>query len=395
MPPFKIAYLLAPDDFGGAERVSLNFLRSVDRNTFDIYLFLLVSPWEKDSLFIKKIEKEKYPVYKIPVASRPKNEGRDYLRILKCFRRIRSYLKRGAFNLLHTHGYFADIVGIPAAKSLKIPCVSTCHGFISNDIKLKLYNRLDSFVLRLSDRVIAVSDGIKNDLVKSGIKELHVNVIFNAVHTNLDDMTFIRNRQIKRQQSGINEKEFVIGYIGRLSEEKGLEYLIKAVSMLNRSEISPKVLMIGEGAQIDELKGLVQDLNLENSVSFVGFQSDTESWMPALDVFVLPSMMEGTPMSMLEAMSCRVPVIASAVGGVPAVIRSGKNGILVSPGKPAEIRDAICNIYENEDLRKSISTAALETISSKYNIKDWVGKIEAEYSDLINNKNLPMYTFKG
>ena len=115
------------------------------------------------------------------------------------------------------------------------------------------------------------------------------------------------------------------------------------------------------------------------SIIFTGFQKDTENWMPVLDVFVLPSLTEGTPMALLEAMACGIPVIASAVGGVPKLIESGKNGILIQPAKPQEIKNALIMLYKNNSLLKSLSNEAQKTIISKYDINDWVGKIENEY----------------
>jgi glycosyltransferase involved in cell wall biosynthesis len=105
--------------------------------------------------------------------------------------------------------------------------------------------------------------------------------------------------------------------------------------------------------------------------------------MPALDIFCLPSLTEGTPMSLLEAMACGIPVVASAVGGVPDVIQSGKNGILVSPGKPEELKEAIVHLLENKSLQKNLSQEAQITIKMNYNIEHWAKRIEEQYDILL------------
>ena len=380
---FKIAYLLTPIEFGGAERVNLNFLQNVNRKQFDIYPVLLVRPWEKENIFIKKLGEENYPVHKIPTTTRTHSEGRGYFRFLRGFWYIYSYLKKGSFDLLHTHGYFADILGIPAAKALRIPCVSTCHGFISNDKKLMLYNTVERIMLRFTNKTLVVSEEIKAGLLQSGIKESHIKVIPNAVPLNSNHTSCNNKRMEKRRNLDIREDELVLGFIGRLSIEKGCKYLIKAVRKLKYLGVPVKVLIIGDGPQKEELKDLVYKLGIESLVIFAGFQPDVDKWLLALDIFILPSMTEGTPMSLLEAMASGIPAVASAVGGIPQVVDSGKNGLLVSPGNTDEIRDAVYELYKNENLRKSISTAARDTIMLKYNIKEWTGKIEAEYLKIL------------
>src|SRR2546428_11901142 len=143
MEPLTIAYIMTPVEFGGAERVNLNFLRNVDRAHFSVVPIVPIRPWEQENIFIDQLEKEKYTITRAPVAVCPPQHGKDYFRVLRCFRIIYSILRKNKFDLAHTHGYFADIVGILAARLLHIPVVSTCHGFISNGTRLEWYNLLD------------------------------------------------------------------------------------------------------------------------------------------------------------------------------------------------------------------------------------------------------------
>ena len=126
---------------------------------------------------------------------------------------------------------------------------------------------------------------------------------------------------------------------------------------------------------------------LESKVFFTGFQKDVDEWIEALDIFILPSLTEGTPMSLLEAMAKGVPVVASAVGGVPHVIESMKNGILVAPGNAKEIKNAVYFLFNNYDERKRLSAAGRDIINKRYCLKDWVEKIEYEYICLAAKKS--------
>ena len=379
----RIAYILTPVEFGGSETVSLTFLKNVDRSQFDIYPILFIRPWEEDNVFIKQLEKENYPIFKIPVAKRPKSGGRDYFRIVRCYKRLHSVLSEGSFHLIHTHGYFADILATLAAILLRIPRISTYHGLISNDKTLMFYNILDHIILRFSNEIIAVSEEIKDELIRIGIKGTRIKVILNAVPTKVDDTISSQNRQKIRGLFGIKEEEFVVGYVGRLSQEKGIKHLIESTSLLIESGIPIKVLIIGDGPQRKELEALASEQEAKQEIIFSGFQENIENWFPAMDVFVLPSLTEGTPMALLEAMAFGLPVVASAVGGVPRIIESGKNGILVSGGNPVKLKDTIKKLYENKSLRENISKEARTTVKVKYDVKSWAKKIENEYMKTI------------
>ena len=375
----KVAYILTPITFGGAEKVSLNFLRYVDQDRFDIKPILLIRPWEEAPYFAREIKRLGYDYETVPVALKPMSNGRDHFRLPRVAYRFYSILRKEPFDLVHTHGYFADICGLPIAKMLGIRTLSTCHGFISNDNKLKIYNKLDICALRLCKTIIAVSDDIKSELVRSGIRDSRISVIPNAVNSNLDQDELLVFRHKKRNSLDIEPDDFVVGYLGRLSKEKGLNYLIKAIEELRDEMVPVKLLIVGDGPERHALEQMVKDRELDSCVIFAGFQEDTENWFAALDVFVLPSLTEGTPMALLEAMGIGVPVIASAVGGVPKVVTDEINGFLVSAGQFEILCDRIKILKNNPDLYKKIGMEGLNTIREKYDIYSWCRDIESIY----------------
>jgi glycosyltransferase involved in cell wall biosynthesis len=377
----RVAYVLTPVDFGGAEKVSLTFLETVDRSLFDIHVITLIRPWEKDNSFTNAILKTGYRAHGVPVASKPASEGKDYLRVLRCCKLMYAILKEGAFDLVHTHGYFADIVTTLSVKLLKVPHVSTCHGFISTNRSLSLYNKMDHWVLRFADRIIAVSNEMKSDLVGSGIKTSKITVITNAV-TMISQQGFEQARRDGRSVLGIGADEFVVGYVGRLSKEKGLQYLLEATAILRTDGIKIRTLLIGEGPERSVLENFVGSIGIANNVIFLGFNHQPEKWLPTMDAFVLPSLTEGTPMALLEAMSCGLPVIASAVGGIPDVVEPMRNGILISAGHASEIAESLLCLQKDVALRCKLGAEAKQTVEKKYNSRDWAKRIESEYLNL-------------
>ena len=375
----KAAYILTPITFGGAEKVSLNFLRTVDRDLFDIRPILLTRPWEEEPYFAREIQRLGYDYVKVPVALRPLSNGRDRMRLPRVAYRFRSILKRESFDVVHTHGYFADICGLPVARLQGLRTISTCHGFVSNDRKMGIYNKVDTYALRLCRSIIAVSEGIKSELVQTGIKESKIAVIPNAVSSPIDDYEFLALRHIKRSSLKIDAKDFVVGFLGRLSKEKGLNYLIQALAELAAAGEPIKLLIVGEGPEKEALEQIVQEKNLGSQVIFAGFQTDIENWLPVLDVFALPSLTEGTPMALLEAMAMEIPVLATAAGGVPKVVTDGVNGLLVPPGNHQNISNGLKMLKNNPELRVRLAREGSDMIKREYSIAKWCREIEQIY----------------
>lgn len=381
-PPIRVAYVLTPITFGGAERVSLHFLSNVDRNEIDLHLIALVRPWEEPPMLLDEVNRLGISYSTLPVAARP---GNDPLRVFRVIWGLYRIFRQQSFDLLHTHGYFADICALPIAKLNRIRWLSTCHGFISTDRKLRLYNRVDLWVLRLCDRVIAVSDGIYEVLKGHGIDEDKITVITNAVpilspatEDKWDPCNF-------RQQHGISKEAFVFAYVGRLSEEKGLHYLLDAMAELTRSYNRVRLILVGDGSQRKMLEQRAVELNLKQHISFVGFQKDVLPWLSIADCFVLPSLTEGTPMVVLEAMAAGVPVIATRVGGVPDVVADGVNGVLV-PCKDVEaLQASMSQIIANPQLRENYRREARKTVTSRYSIEPWSQKILHIYQKLCSS----------
>lgn len=375
----RVGYILTPITFGGAEKVSLNFLSAVDGMSYDVQPILLIRPWEDETYFGREIRRMGYSYVTVPVALNPKG---DLVRVWRVAHRLHSYLKKGSYDIVHTHGYFADICGQLAALMLGVRGISTCHGFIDNDIKLRIYNRLDRYALRLCKTVIAVSEMIKEELVSNGFNNSKITVIQNAVSPSCSADEFDSRRKEKRYLLHIAPDECVIGYLGRLSVEKGLACLLKAVSELLDSGMRIKLVIVGDGPERGVLEEQVKANQLVNNVIFTGFQTDPENWYPAFDIFALPSLTEGTPLALLESMASGVPVIASAVGGVPKVVVDGVNGLLVPPGVSSAIKEKVQMLRADVGLAFQLSKAGIETIKTEFSIGVWCRRIENCYSDV-------------
>jgi len=380
----KVAYILTPITFGGAEKVNLNFLKFVNKDVFQIQPILLIRPWEEETFFAHMLRSYGFRYETIPTRKVP---GNDPLRILRVVYWIYSLLRGTNFDIVHSHGYFADICSLTVAKLLGIKTLSTCHGFVYNDRKLDLYIKLDQMVLKMSNQVICVSDSIKGSLLTLGFHNKKIRVVPNAVAKNHDRSKLENVRKIKRKKMHAAENQFVVGFAGRLSAEKGLKSLMQAFSMIAKKKPECRLWIIGDGPLRSELKKMANRFRISENVIFLGFREDVMDLMAGMDTFVLPSFIEGTPMALLEAMSLGIPSIASSVGQIPQIIITGKNGLLISPGDAQELFQAVLRIIEDKAFAKKISKNAIMTVENKFSIESWVQKIENIYTELINSQN--------
>jgi glycosyltransferase involved in cell wall biosynthesis len=289
-----------------------------------------------------------------------------------------SIFRTERFDLIHCHGYRADLLSLVASTCFRLPVVATVHGFTPNDRYLRLYRKLDLFALRHFKRVMAVSAQMEQDLVAAGLDPARVQFITNAVATPSGAGLQAARREI-RARLGIPETGFVFGFVGRLSEEKGLQHLLRAFQTLSGADGHAHVVLVGDGPEQPALEQTAREMGLTDRITFAGFQSDTSRWYAAMDAFVLPSLTEGTPLALLEAMAHGVPVVATAVGGVPAIVEDQKNGLLVPPADPAALSEAMRAVARDRQLRQRLSAAGARLVQEQFNIERWTRKVEDLY----------------
>lgn len=253
--------------------------------------------------------------------------------------KILQYARSINCNLLHSHGYKGDILlGLLPKIMRKIPLVSTAHGWTSTVgfSKLKIYEWLDRISLHFADAVVLVNKEMLNLPFFKGNFSGRIHVIDNGIAEKPRCGPQLRG-DIKSFCEGNN----VIGAIGRLSDEKGFSYLIDALSEINKTQADVRLLVLGEGPQRELLERKIYKLGIADLVYMPGFVQGASSYLTLFDVLVLPSVSEGLPLTLLEGMREGVPVVASAVGGIPDALDAGKCGVLVPPGNIGCLADAL------------------------------------------------------
>lgn len=273
-------------------------------------------------------------------------------------------LRKQKITILCTHGYKANIGGRVAALLSGVPQVAFVRGWTAETPRVALYEKLERRILRSVPWVVCVSSLQAEQLAPLRKGRRQPIVIPNAV---LSDSNHTNERLFTRSQSGVPEDAFVFGSAGRLSIEKGHKYLLEAFAKLclRQQNRNLYLVLLGEGRESASLQQQAAELGIKDKVMFAGFQTNINQWMRLLDCMVQPSLTEGTPNSVLEALREKVPVVATAVGGVPDLIQDGLGGLLVPPQDSAGLAAAMERISNSPELRASLAHG-IDTIDPRY-----------------------------
>ena len=278
-------------------------------------------------------------------------------------------------DIIHTHGYKSDILGLLAARKTGIKIVSTPHGF-SNNVgwKLRLFIRLGLFALKFVDKVAPLSEQLVFDLKRYGIKDKQLHFIENGV-----DLT-----ELAPYRKTIPAKDFSagsglhLGYIGQLIPRKGLADLLQAFNLLWQRFPDSKLTLIGEGSQRSELEALAKTLPAASAISFLGFRGDRIVLLKDFDAFALTSSLEGIPRCLMEAMAVGVPVVAYDIPGVDQLITHESTGLLAPLGDWQQLANHLIRLAAEPELANKISLAARQLVDQRFS----AARMAAEYQQL-------------
>jgi len=283
--------------------------------------------------------------------------------------RLARWLRQNRVEVLHTHGPDPMLYGGWAARLAGVPVrVHTQHDTMLADgtwrDRLKFKIAAPAF-----QSIVAVSDRTEQILVEHARNHRGLLTIRNGIDI----------ERFRRQQPREIDDALVIGTVARLAPEKGLDRLIHAFGPLVKRNPRLRLLIAGDGPERPRLQLLARTLGLESTVEFTGRTDDVEGILGRLDVFVLPSLTEGIPLALLEAMAAGLPVVATAVGGVPEVIVAGESGVLVPADNPFELQRALDGLIESEDLRRRLGEGAERRVRAVFSLSAMAAQYRALY----------------
>jgi len=362
-----VAHVIAPENIGGAETVVRRLAEASVNAGINVEVIPII-PSCINSTFVENLSHSNVPVKEI------NNSKRNYLgEIIK----LRSTLIDNNIDILHAHLYHADVISYLAARPIGIPCVSTVHGITGTGLKTALYIWLDTLVLKKYDSVICVSKSLVTRMKNIGCKSQNVHLVQNGYEA---------PAPISKKEAlfelGLPTNKKYIGWVGRISYEKGADLFIDAIAHLNRNDTVG--VIVGDGIQKKAIIDKTNKLGLENKIIFIGQHQDASRIFPAFDIFVLSSRSEANPMVILEAFWAKVPTVAFRVGDLDDMI-DDSSACIVPSRNTNELAYSINRLLEDKNLSSTLAENAFKKIENEFSVGRWIEKHNRIYQTLLKN----------
>ena len=356
-------------NIGGLQRVVVDLAKGLDKDKFVVSVCVL----REGGPFEKELIDDGIEVVRIPSMNRP-----DYFRFWKLYRVMRE--KRPA--VVHTHNTEPFTDGVPAALLAGIPVkVHTDHARRFPDKRRYMF--AEWFLSHFISQFIAVSENTKENLVRyEKIRAEKIKVVLNGIEG--EKFRVRIDREKKKAELGIGPSRTpILGVAARLMKQKGISCLLKATKLLCKDFPDVLLLIAGEGELWNELHAEVKELDIERNVFFLGPRLDVHEIFQVQDILALPSLFEGLPLILLEAMAASLPIVATDVGGVGQAVRDGINGLLVQPKDFHALYVAIKRLIENRGMRETFSKNSLELFQKEFTLERMVKTYETVYLECL------------
>jgi glycosyltransferase involved in cell wall biosynthesis len=289
--------------------------------------------------------------------------------------------RREGVAVWHGHDYKSNALGLLLRRFWPMRLVTTVHGWVKHTRRTPLYYRVDRFCLPRYERVVAVSPDLYEASVAAGVTRDRCVLIENGIDA--DEYRRRTPSTDAKRRTGLPPGRLVVGAVGRLSEEKGFDVLIRASEPLWREGLDFELWIVGTGVERQRLEKLIANSGRGDRVRLLGYRADMIDLYHAMDVFALSSLREGLPNVVLEALALEVPVLATRVAGVPRLVRDGVEGLLAEPGDEGELTVGLRRLLRDADLRLRLAGAGRKSVEERYSFRARMEKMRAVYDEVL------------
>lgn len=361
-----VVHVCAPAPFGGLERVLAGLLPALVSGGTTVSCIAVLVPEMPEPDLLGALRADGVNVVVLRVSAR------DYARERRA---VLAELQRLGATVVHTHGYRSDVIIGRAARRAGYPLVTTLHGFTRQGWRGRLYEWVQLQAVKGFRAVVAVSTPLAAELVRRGVSESRIRVIQNGIS---GDASALLSRAEARVALGLPPDAPIVGWVGRLSEEKDPQLAVSVLAALNAP--SALLAVVGDGPLANAVRAEAQRLGVANRVRLLGAVAQAGRFFRAFDTVLLSSQTEGTPMAILEAALARVPVVATAVGGVPDLL--GANSPFLAPhGDAVGLARALARLLGDSTAAQSEGEALEARIRAGAG-GDWVEAYRRVYASM-------------
>jgi len=371
----RILFVIDGMEFGGGERGFAQIINGLPESRYETFLAS-----GSQETFHHAVSNS--PVQRHPVDFSNRCNPAILLKLIKI-------IKDNQIAIVHGQGaraeFFARLASGFSRKTMYVSTVQMpVEGYDVGPMKMLLYRAFDRFSERFVDRFLVVSSVLAQTMIQGhGIPQEKVVKIYNGIETDYykpHDQEEGRRRV--RQEYSVNDSEVLIGSLGRLVWQKGFEYFIHAMPILIRDLPEAKFLIVGEGPLRQELEGQTRSLGIQDRLVFTGHRNDIRDMMAAMDIIVIPSLLEGFPMITLEAMAMEKPIVTTSIDGIMEQIRDGREGLLIAPKSPPALAQAVKRLVDNPDYARSLGINARAKVVRDFSVHKMIAETIKVYETL-------------
>lgn len=364
--PLTILHITAPAAVGGLERVVEALASGHARSGHHVHVAMVIAPGDPEPRLAAAVREAGATAHVSRVASRGYLAERAF---------VRDLCRRYRPDVVHTHGFRSDVVDGGVARALGIPIVTTVHGFTRNRGRGSLYEWLQRRSFSRFDAVVAVSEAQTRELQAAGVADSRITVVRNAWAGADDRLDPVAARAALSVPPDVPH----LGWVGRLSPEKGTDLFLQAFARCPDNRLHASI--IGDGRLRPLLEAQARGLGIADRLRFCGQLEDAHRYFGAFDMFVMSSHTEGAPIVLFEAFAAGVPVVATAVGGIPEIAGRGE-ATLVPPHDPQALADAITALLGDPARAAAQVERARLTLRLDYAADRWLLAYESLYRRL-------------
>ena len=368
----RILLVIDNIEFGGGER---GFLQLVSRLRHRFDFFVAAMP---GGPFQQQIEEMGIPFVPLDVSRRIS---------IKPIGQMRDFVRGNNIDIIHSQGARVDFFARIAGRMANTPHVLSTvqmpiEGFDVGPLRKKLYLLMDRLSGIFVERFIVVSEALKRLFIEGRrIPAQRVVRIYNGIE--LDFYQPNANQGDLRSKWDIPSRVPLIGAVGRMVWQKGFEFFLRAIPEIMESYPDTRFLLVGDGPLRTKLENLAQQLNIDDSITFTGFQSDIRQILSAIDVLVVPSILEGLPMIILEGMAMAKPIVSTHIDGITEQISDEKEGILVPMRTSKDLAKAVSRLIHDRELAIRLGKAARRRVKNHFTVEQMIRETESVYLSLI------------
>lgn len=374
-----ILYLITQSELGGAQQYCLDLALNL-KDEFDVVIAF--GEQGKDGALAQKLSENNIKYYSIPHLKRsvsPINDFLATLEIIKLIKKIKPDIIHLNSSKISILGSLATFFSKSKILNLKSKIIYTAHGWVFNEPlsiwKKLFYKYAERFTSRFKDKIICVSEFDYKTALEQKICPKEKLII---IHNGINEINFLP-RQEAREKLNLPDSGFIVGSIGNLYKTKGFEYLIEAIKKLINEKIKISAVIIGEGAERENLTNLIKKYKLEDNIILAGRISEAAQLLSAFDLYVCSSVKEGLSYTIIETMLNGLPIIATRVGGNPELIEDGRNGLLINSQDPEDLAEKIKKLMNNTELQQELSTQARIKAQKKFSLEKMLEETKKIY----------------